>query len=364
MNAYVEDIDTITAVSDDTLEIKLKRVNSAFFINIAQVVIFSKKAVEDLGDQFAAKINNAGTGPYKLVEYDPNVKIVAEKYEDYYRETGNIEKVTFHIINEAATQEVAFESGELDFIEVPTSSWNEIRDSGKYSTTLQETARVCRLCMNTYTEGAPTVDRNVRLAIMHALDKQTIIDVAMNGLGVPADVFCNPKFIVGSSLDGVTIYDYNPEKSKQILKDAGYADGVDVGLFLVPNARGMPDVAQVVHAMLAEVGIRTTIDQADSSTASARSKVGDFGLYMNMSTMVNHMSTMYRGFHSSALPTQVAKYNSPELDKYLEAGAAATTVEEMNREYAKVNQYVSEIIIDATLFYQTVPYAWDQNLMP
>lgn len=362
LNAYVEDIVSISSPDADTVVIKIKAPNSAFLINISQVYIVSKKAVETLGDGFAAKINDAGTGPYKVAEYDPNVKIVLKKFADYYGSTGNIETATYNVINEAATREVAFESGELDFIEVPTSNWSAIESSGKYNTVLQETAKVCRLCMNTYTDNAVMKDKAIREAVMYAINKQAVIDVALNGLGVVANVFCNPKYIAGSSLDGVTIYEYNPDKAKQILKDAGYANGVDVGNFLIPNKNSMPEVAQIVQSMLAEVGIRTTIDQTDSSTASARSKTGDFGFYMNVSTMINHMSTMFRGFHSSGLATQCSKYNSPELDAYLVAGGAATTVAEMNAQYAKVNQYVADACIDATLYYLTIPFAWDKAL--
>jgi len=268
------------------------------------------------------------------------------------------------VITNSTTRVTALQTGELDFIEVPTSNWDAIVKSGKFGTEQKEGSKVCTLIVNFYRENSPLNDIRVRQAMRYAVDRDALIKVAAGGLGTKAEVICNPTYIKGSTLDDElkNSFQYDPEKAKELLKEAGYPDGVQLGIFLVPNAADNETVAQILQSMWDAVGIKITIEMAESATASAQSKEGYHDVYITNSNMVHHMSNQKRGIHSSTYKTQVAKYNSPELDSYLDNGEMATTDAERDEWYMKANKWLDNMAVNVPLYYWDRCYAWDPAL--
>ena len=190
------------------------------------------------------------------------------------------------------------------------------------------------------------------------------MQVAAGGLGKVAYVLCNPTYIAGSSdKDFIGTYEYNPEKAKELLADAGYANGLTIpNVFMYGGSYDNPAVAQMLQAMWEAVGIKVTLEQAESATASTKSKEGYQDVYITNSNYIHHMANLKRAIHSSTIKTQVAKYNSPELDEYLDKGEAALTDAERDEWYMKANKFMDDFAVNIPLYYQHKAFAWDPAL--
>lgn len=370
---YTSSIDTCEKTGDNEVTITIKAPDNGFLYNLYNVKVISQAICEKEGENFGNGAQYAGTGPYMITSYAPDTLIEFEKNPYYYGECGNIEKIHGFVIVENSTRLTALQTGELDFIDVPTSAWADIVASGLYNTELLESSKVCTLIISNgqATEGdyaeldasRPQVDLRVRQAMYYAIDRDAIISVAVNGMGTKAYVICNPKYVIGSDdTDFIGTYEYNPEKARELLAEAGYADGCDVGIFLVPKVGNNEQIATILVNMWEAVGIKATIELQDSTTASALSKDHYQGVYITNSNYVHHMSNMKRAMHSGSFKTQVAKYNSPELDSYFDQAQEALTDEERDFYYNEVNRFISENAINLPLFYENRGYAWVEGL--
>ena len=369
---YTSSIDTVEKTGDWEVTITIKAADNGFLYNLYNVKITSQAIVEKEGDNFGNGAQYAGTGPYMITSYEPNTLIEFEKNPYYYGECGNIEKIHGYVIVENSTRLTALQTGELDFIDVPTNAWADIVASGSYNTELVETSKITTVIISNgnatgdYAEldaSRPQVDVRVRQAMFYAIDRDALINVAVNGMGVKAYIIPNPKYIIGADdTDFVGTYEYDAAKAKELLAEAGYADGCDVGTFLVPKTGNNEAIATILVEMWKAVGITATIELADSTTASAQSKEHYQGVYITNSNYVHHMSNMKRAMHSGSFKTQVAKYNSEELDSYFDNAAAALTDADRDYYYNEVNRFINENCVNIPLFYETKGYAWAQGL--
>ena len=365
---YTGSIESVEKTGDWEVTINLKNVDNAFLYNLYAIKIVSQKAVEAEGDNFGNGAQLAGTGPYVIKEYDPNTLIKFEKYADYHGECGNIETINAHIITNATTRATALQTGELDFIMVPSSSWEEISSSGKFNAELLTSSKVIALIIsNGKAEGEdqtrPQINKLVRKAMYYAINRDALVSVGKNGLGKKAYIIPNPEYVIGADeTEFVGTYEYNPEKAKELLAEAGYADGCDVGIFLVPNKGDLEKIATMVVGMWEAVGIKATIELQESATASTLSKEHYQGVYITDSSYVHHMSNMKRAMHQGSWKTSVAKYGSDELDAYYDNAQATTDEAVMLENYQNVNRFINEEAINVPLFYEVEGYAWVQGL--
>ena len=371
---YTSSIESAEQTGDWQIAIHLKESDNSFLYNLYVVKIISKAIVEKEGDTFGSQVTLAGTGPYMLESYDPNTLIKLKKNPYYFGECGNIETVNVNIITNNSTRVTALQTGELDFIQVPSSDWTTIVESGKFNTELQESSTLSTIIITMYDKNYPQYDIRVREAMKYAIDRKALIAAGAAGMGSPAYVNCNPKYVIGSDDSAfLGTYEYDVEKAKSLLKDAGYENGCDVGIFLVPKKNDNVTVAEIIQQMWEQVGIHCTIEQQDSTTAGTMSKGTDNGdgtwsayqgVYITNSNYVHHMATMRRAITSNNIKTAVAKYigHYDEIDTYFEKAQAATSDAERDEYYEKCNEFLVNMCVNCPLYYLNRGYAWAQGL--
>lgn len=320
---------------------------------------------------FGQSAADAGSGPFKIESYDKDSKIVLKKFAEYFdvANTGNIQTLNIHVISEASSRLSGLQTGTLDFIEVPTASWNEISTSGKYNTQVQESTKICTLIVNHYHEGSPLGNKLVRQAIRYALNRDQIIQVAASGMGTKAYTLYNPKYIIGSSDVNKGTYEYDLQKAKDLLAEAGYPNGFKLEQkFLCPTGGDNAAVAQQIQFMLQQIGIEFDIDQQNSTTASTLSKEDNQCFYLTNSNYVFHMSDGSRAMHSRTLKTQVAKYallpndEGKVLDDLYDRAQAATDDKTRDDLYSQLNVWLNDQCINIPIYYQNKGFAWDKSL--
>lgn len=247
---------------------------SALF-NLSYAPILNKNIVEEAGDSFGSVLCDAGSGPYCLTSYDANVGVTLEAFPDYFGDKASIKNVEYKVITDASSALIAFESGDLDWVQCPITNWPQYIDTNDYSTEVMTDLTTVMLCVAPYVE--PLMDLNVRLAIGYALNKEEIINGAVDGYGAATDYVIEPGMNAGAPENSIT-YNYNLDKAKECLKAAGIEGEYNCGDILVNAGSVYEKAAQVIQQELAEIGIIVGIDRCDQATFFNRMLSGEFSL--------------------------------------------------------------------------------------
>jgi peptide/nickel transport system substrate-binding protein len=275
-------IASVTAEGDNTVVFKLKRPQSPFLKNIAMspFAIASPTAFEKSGDKFGD--NPVGTGPFTFVEWKKNDSITIDKNADYWdKELPKLDKVIFRAIPDNSARLNALSTNEIDLADgINPSDTKTVTDNAKLQLFERPSMNVGYLGL---TNTRPPFDNvKVRQAVNHAIDKQAIIDAFFNG---GAEIAKNPMppSISGYN-DGIAGYDFDPEKAKALLKEAGFEDGFEMELWAMPVPRPyMPDgtkVAEVIQKNLADIGVKAKIVSYEWATYLEKTKNGEADAFM------------------------------------------------------------------------------------
>ena len=222
--------------------------------------------------------NANGTGQYKLVDRRPDELTVLEAHDGWWGEgmfPGNIQRIEYRPIANAATRVAALLSGEVDFVlDPPLQDLKRIEATDGLKVTSVAQIRSIFFGMDMASPELrssdvkgknPFADPRVRLAVNHALDKEAIQRVVMEGLSFPTGMI-TPPGVLGNTPENDKPYAYDPERAKALLAEAGYPDGFAVQLDC-PNDRYNNDekICQAAVAMLARVGIKVSLDAVSKS---------------------------------------------------------------------------------------------------
>lgn len=226
--------------------------------------ILPKQYIEEVGfDEFMK--NPIGSGPYKIVEWKIDDRVILEPYGDYFGDEPKWDEVVVRAIPENSTRVAELLTGGVDIItDVPPNEWERIDGSDDADLESGTTTRVVLLVVRT-TDGYVTADPKVREAIDLAINNEILVESILQGSGVPVRTRV-PEEVFGSNIDLYDSYLYDLERAKELLAEAGYPDGVDI-TFTASRDRYMLDaeVAEAVSAMLGEAGFNVNLEVLESS---------------------------------------------------------------------------------------------------
>ncbi|TQR07534.1 ABC transporter substrate-binding protein [Psychrobacillus soli] len=275
-------IESVTADGDYTVVFKLKRAQAPFLKNIAMSPfgIASPTAFEASGDKFGD--NPVGTGPFKFVEWKRNDSVTVEKFADYWN-VGypKLDKIIFRAIPDNSTRLNSLLTNEIDLADGINPS-DAATVEGDSNLQLFERPSMNVGYLGLTTTRPPFDNVKVRQAINYAIDKQSIVDAFFEGR---AEIAKNPMppSISGYNED-IPGYEYDPEKAKQLLAEAGLADGFEMELWAMPVPRPyMPDgakVAEVIQKNLEDIGVKATIVSFEWATYLEKARNGEADAFM------------------------------------------------------------------------------------
>jgi len=201
-----------------------------------------------------------GTGPFKFVSYERDVKMVFARFENYWQKgKPYLDGVEDIIIKDAVTQLMAFKANDFHAIRISGKQAADLRDAG-YDMVLQPTSSVGQwaLMPSSNDPNSPLADKRIRMAVEYAIDREGIAKATgFGGLEIPTYQI-GP---VGSAgyIQGLEERRYNPEKAKQLLAEAGHPNGFKMKL--IPDPRTlMKDQVEAYQQSLSKVGIIAEID--------------------------------------------------------------------------------------------------------
>lgn len=291
-------ISEVNVVDPLTVEIKLSEPNGNMLFNLAwgDAVIVAPESIENI------KQAPIGTGAFKFDSWTQGDKVELSKNPDYWGTPAKLENVTFKFISDPTAAFAAMMAEDVDvFSQFPApENLPQFEADPRFQVLIGSTEGETILAMNN--KQSPFDNVKVREAVAHAIDSQSIIDGAMFGYGTPIGTHFAPHNPAYVDLTESSAFD--PEKSKALLAEAGFADGFETTLDLPPPSYARRG-GEIIAAQLAAVGIKAEIRNVEwAQWLETVFKGKNFGL-----TIVSHTEPMDIGIY--AKPDYYFQYDNP-----------------------------------------------------
>lgn len=349
VKAFTASITGVKVVDDYTVVVTTTQPYAPLLANLCHTAlsIVPEKAVTAMGDKFSE--HPIGTGPFKFSEWVSGDKIVLVKHKDYFAGPVAADSLTFRTIPEGSSRTIALETGEVDMV-YPVDPVDARRVKSSKDLTLVETLspKIEYVAMNE--KFKPFSDVRVRRAINYAVNRQALFDVVAESKGKITSSTMSAK-IMGYT-DKVTVYEYNPEKAKKLLAEAGYPNGFDVLISISGDMRNRN--AQLLQSDLMAVGINAKIENLEWATFLDKVNKGDYQIF-NMSynnTTGDPDTSLYQLFHSTvpASSGNRAYYKNPKVDELLIAGRLEVNVPKRMEIYKQIQQILADDAVWVPLY--------------
>ena len=330
-------IDNVEIIDPLTVAINLKQPDGSLLFNLA----WGDAIILDEASASEAATNPVGTGPFTFVDWVQGDKVDIAKNPDYWGEPAQLDKATFKFISEPTAAFAAIMAGDVDvFPNYPApENLTQLDADPRFSVVLGTTEGETILTMNN--AAPPLDDVRVREAITHAINREEIIDGAMFGYGTPIGTHFaphNPAYI-----DLTEQSDFDPDKSRELLADAGYEEGLELSLKLPPPSYARRG-GEIIAAQLRDVGISTKIENIEwAQWIEQVFKGKDFEL-----TIVSHTEPMDIAIYAD--PEYYFQYDNPELQELMTQFNVETDQDKRNEMLEQAQQIIADDYVNAYLF--------------
>jgi ABC-type transport system substrate-binding protein len=340
--AYGGLLKSIEAVDDLTVKFSLCSPDVAFPSKVAFTAfnIHPSEYLEATGGTGEILEKPIGTGPYMMEEWKRGDSIVFKKFEDYWGEPAKTDTLVFRWSAEGAQRLLELQSGTVDGIDNPTPDDFAVIEADDTLTLYpREGLNVFYLGMN---DQYPPFDNElVRQAIAYGLDRQRIVDNFYPEGSVVASHF-TPCAIPGGC-EGPAFPDYDPDKARELLAEAGFPDGFDTTISYRDVVRGyLPEpgvVAQDIQAQLKELGINAEIVVMESGAFLDAADRGEIAGFHMLGWGADYPDqTNFLDYHFGAGASKQFGAGFPDIHETLKEAASLADQAERNVLYAKANE--------------------------
>ena len=246
----------VEAINDHTVKVNFKFWDITTFTDFTRgTFIISPTAYEKNGAEWI-KYNPVGTGAFKVVNQKRNTYIDYVKNKDYWEKgLPYLDKVKFTMIPDPMTASASMRRGEIDaMLGVDPVTGTDFKKSGGFDLILNP-ALTQIIYFNSEDPDSLWSNLKVREALEYAINKQEIADVIMRGFAFPRyEIMAAIGMAAGEKL-GTTPRKYNPEKAKQLLKEAGYPNGIKAKIAYNSTSPAARDMFLAIQATARDVGI-------------------------------------------------------------------------------------------------------------
>lgn len=344
LNSYkdLKGIKNVKVTGDYEIKITLNKANSQFLSKIGKKNIVSPKAL----DSANYPKESIGTGPFKLKEWNHGDSVVVVKNEDYWKDGHpKVDKITFKPVPENGSRVAMLKTGELDVMfPVPVNNVKDLQKADGVKVNLYESTYVNYTTINTSKEK---FSKKVRKAMNYAINKKAYMKVVKNGY---AKKVTSPLPKTNVNFTGQELYKHNLEKAKQLMKEAGYADGFSATIWGSNSSKDKKGM-QFIKQQLKKINIDVTVKQFERGTLSEKinkpktpedSKVQMW--YVGWSSTPRDTDNALKPlFTTGAFPpngSNTAYYSNPKVDKLIKGALHAKTKEEKQKKYDKAQKII------------------------
>jgi len=343
----VSELAAVEVIDPYTVRLTTKQPFAPLLTNLTryEMAMLNEKAVKAAGVNFGKQ--PVGTGPFEFKAHHLGDKVVLSRFDGYFEGPAKIDTVIYRAIPEDATRVVEIESGGIDIMyNTPPQDFERLAQNPNLKTIDALFQATTFVGFNTTVK--PFDNQLVRQALNYAVDKDAIIEAIWFKRGTPSFGPISPS-IWGFDPTLKPVYPYNPEKAKELLKKAGYAEGFDCVIWTDPRTE-RKSIVELVQAYLAQIGVAATIETFEwgKFLAETRKGSGAKGLYVLGWTGTGDADGgLFSRFHSSGIGANNRhRWSTPELDKLLEAGRTTLNIEKRKEIYQKIQRLIVEAAPD------------------
>ncbi len=254
-------LDRAEVIDDHTVHFHLAAVNPLIIRDMSQRVALRKDGTYHQGDEpdfDAMAIDLIGAGPYRVVSFNPGVEAVLERFDDYFGDAPEIGNVVVRTIPDIGTQQAEIMAGGIDWMfNVPLDVAQNLGMRPDIDHLAGPDLRVSFIVLDAggiVQEDGPLTDVRVRRAMNHAINRDEIAEFLMGGgASEGLHTACHP--VQFGCVQDVMRYDYDPQRGRELLAEAGYPDGFDLDLWAY---RERP-VSEAVMSDLEAIGININL---------------------------------------------------------------------------------------------------------
>ncbi len=374
----ISNFDYAKVIDDDTIEIKAVDTDASFMrkIFISGYILCKDEflAAEEKGITGTEWIP-WGTGPYVITEYNPDAQIKMTAFPDYYRGEARIKNIDLTILADNNTITVGFEAGDLDFIVVPTAAWASLSSNSDYSTFLSPTTHTSFFHVNQNSPHTCLADKRVRKALSYCINREAMCIAAYDGIAQPAYSYFNPDTVYGGftpeelKANGIEVWEYDVDKAKALLAEAGYADGCDIGEINTINGSYWGKMSTVFQANLKDIGVKAEIGLADSAACRQLRKDHDYDLATTGTNFTPDAGYSYQYYRyltpeqmASGLNTDLLCQNK-ELDEAFVKAMNEADDAQRRINWIEANRIIQDECYSIPTFHKAIPYAYNKDLV-
>ena len=281
-----------------------------------------------------------GTGPFKFVSRAAQDSVVLEKFDEYWGTPASLSKVTFQVYDDSTALVNALQSGAVDLCSKLTSAQTaQLSDS---YTILEGTMNLVQ-AVYLNNNAAPFDNEKVRQAISYAINRQQILDMVADGHGAAVGSSIYPKLAKYFLPELVNYYEYNPEKAKQLLAEAGYPNGFDMSIAVISSYQPHMDTAEVVVEQLRAIGVNAEVVPMDEATwADQVYKNRQFQATINGLAAKNTTASDMLARFVSTNGKNFVNYNNSEYDALYAQAQACTDDAQQTAIYKQLETMLTE----------------------
>lgn len=335
-------LESVEVIDDYTVNLRTAEPFGPLLYHLSHTAssIMSEKAVTEAGDNYGQ--HPVGTGPYKFVDWSVGDRVTMAAFDDYYAGKQSIENVVFRNITEGSNRTIALETGEVD-ISYDISPIDKDSVLNHKDLDLVEAEALSTTYVGFNVRKAPFDNKLIRQAIAYAINQEDIIEAVEMGAGIASNSPISQK-VFGYNPDAKR-YEQNIEKARELMAEAGYADGFKTTIWTNDNPVRV-QIAEVMQAQLRQIGIDMAIEVVewgaflDGTSRGAHEMFmmgwvtvtgdADYGLYALFNS-ATHGGAGNRSF-----------YTNPKVDEMLNAARTSTNQEERRAIYGELQEIIQE----------------------
>ena len=325
-------------VQDDThFTIQLKKPYAPFLsvLSTAYCAIYPQEACEAAGNNWGMT-TLIGTGAFKLDSYQTGVGATLSRFDDYHGGAVALSGLDYKFIEDVNTQVLEYQKGNVDYVDVDPSIYPVYSSNPDLKDQMhgfQPTG-----CYSLNVNSKTYSDPKVREAIALSIDRKAICESILHGTATVPNSYI-PAGIIGHD-DSLPEFEYNPEKAKSLLAEAGYPNGIDLRVTVNTKYQGNVAIATAFQQQAKAAGINVEVEQVDSAAWSDMKKNGgvDCGIsnwYVDYSDPESMLYPMTKTDTNSSF------WHNAEFDKLMDEGIATTDEAERQEIYKKAEHIMT-----------------------
>jgi len=351
--ALFRNIDRVETPDELTVVIRMKQPDAPFVVRAATTFILPEHHHGKVGKEGYAS-NPIGTGPFKLKEWRAAEYTTVEAFDEHFRGRPYLDRFTEKIVPEASVRAIMLETGEADSAVWQLLAEDNLRFAEDPNYTVFRTSSLAVNHFPINNEHPVLGDKAVRQAMMHAIDRQKVIDDIFRGTAVIATANLSPALEAWYE-PNVKQYPYDPELAKQILEQAGWVDSDGDGIrekdgvklsftcTTITGDQARRPEAEVVQQYLKAVGIDMQLAEAPTATITEKLRAGemDASLFNWTYGGAGGDPDASATLRSTAV-NNFSHYKNPRMDELLDNGIKEVDPQKRKEIYSEVQKLVAE----------------------